>query len=111
VATTNHALRRKLTSDPDGPVGRDLRRRGLRVQNRARVLAPVDLGGLRASIVAEQQARRHPVGLVLAIGSPLKYALAVHEGSGSPYAPPSWKRGKQVPARRYLTNALPAAAG
>lgn len=92
-------------------MGRDLRRRGLKVQNRGRILAPVDLGGLRASIEAEATPRRHPLGLVLAVGSPLKYSLAVHEGSGSPYAPPSWKSGKQVPARRYLTNALPAAVG
>lgn len=115
MAVTNTALRRRLTKSPDGPVGRDLRRRGLRVQNRSRVLCPVKDGLLRDSVEAEESPRPHPLGLVIGIGSNKRYSLPVHEGSGSPYAPPSWKvahaRGHQVPPRRYLTNALPAGAG
>jgi hypothetical protein len=105
----NTALIRQLTRDPQGPIGRDLGRRMLRVQNRARVLCPVDFGRLRDSITTTDP-RPHPLGLVAACGSNLRYSLAVHEGSGSPYAPPSW-RNASVPARRYLTNALPAGVG
>lgn len=105
---------RRLLFDPRGPVGRDLTRRSLRIVNQAKVFAPVRFGRLRASIVATdpfQGAR----GLKTRIGSNVVYARAVHEGSGSPFAPRSWKiahaRGHPVPARRFLTNALPAGRG
>lgn len=108
MARRNRAAVRLLTRDPRGPVGRDLARRALRVQNRARILAPVRHGRLRSSITSTD-VRPAPTGLTVQVGSDLVYALAVHEGSTSPYAPRSWRRGRRVPARRYLTNALPAA--
>ena len=114
MARTNVALRRQLTRDPDGAVGRDLRRRGLRVQNRGRTLAPVKDGHLRNSITTTDP-RPHPLGQVVGIGSNLRYSRAVHNGSGSSDAPRSWRiahsRGHVIPARPYLVNALPAASG
>jgi len=107
----NMAARRQLLRAPTGPVGRDLTRRAERVLNHAKVLCPVDRGRLRAA-----QDRTAPMpaanGLVIEVGSNVRYSLAVHEGSGSVYAPRSWRiahaRGRRIPPRRFLTNALPA---
>jgi hypothetical protein len=126
---------RRILDAPDGPVARDLYHRGVRVQNRARVLAPVDTGRLRNSIVVELRSRGGKP--VVAIGSRLPYAIYVHEGtglygSGRPIRPVNarvlrWParrasgarvRGAFVfsrysrgsPARPFLVNALPAAA-
>jgi len=103
-----------LLRSPDGPVGRDLVKRAIRVVNAAKVLCPVDNGRLRAA-----QDRTEPMvvadGLVIEIGSNIEYSLAVHEGSGSIWAPRSWRiahaRGHVIPPRRFLTNALPAGRG
>lgn len=114
MARTNRRLRNHLLRDPRGPVGRDLVKRGVRVTNRAKVLCPVDYGRLRASIHHTDPV---PIaqGLVLQVGTNVVYSLPIHEGSGSPYAPRSWRiahaRGRVVPARRFLTNALPAGRG
>jgi len=70
---------RKLT-DPSGPIGSDLRRRGQRVLNAARRNCPVDEGRLRASLTMVIE--RVPGGLVARIGSNLKYARYVHDGTG-----------------------------
>lgn len=116
MAVTNRRLRQRMLRSPSGTVGVDLTRRAIRVTNRAKQILTatraVDFGRLRASIVwtdPEPTAR----GLKVAVGSNLAYSLPIHEGSGSPYAPPSWRighaRGRIVPARRYLTRALPAA--
>lgn len=114
MATRNLALQRYLTRDPRGPVGRDITRRAERVLNVAKAGCPVRYGRLRAA-----QTRTDPMpiaeGLAVQVGSNVKYSLAVHEGSGSPYAPPSWRvaqsNGRPVPARRFLVNALPAGRG
>lgn len=104
----------KLVYDPRGPVGRDLSRRGLRVGNQARVYAPVLYGRLRSSIKVSDPYRGW-LGLSVNIGSNVEYARAIHDGSNSSYAPPSWRvaqaRGHSVPARRFLSNALPAMRG
>lgn len=110
----NSRARQQLLRSPDGPVGRDLTRRLIRVENRSKILCPVHLGRLRAA-----QTHTAPVpianGLVGQVGSNIKYSLPVHEGSGSIYAPKSWRiahaRGHRIPARRFLTNALPAGRG
>jgi len=110
----NQAAVNRLLHSPGGAVGRDLVRRGERVLGRAKALCPVYFGYLRS-----QQVRTEPQpiaeGLLLQVGSNVPYSLAVHEGSGSPYAPRSWRiahaRGHAVRPRRYLTNALPAARG
>jgi hypothetical protein len=107
----NPAAVRRLLYDPSGPVGRDLTRRGIRITNKSRVLCPVDKGRLRASIRATPPFRGL-LGLSLDVGTNVKYARAVHNGSGSPDAPFSWRvaqaRGHPVRARRFLVNALPA---
>jgi bacteriophage HK97-gp10 putative tail-component len=124
-----------LLNAPGGPVARDLYQRGLRVQNRARTLAPVDTGRLRNSIIVE--ARTGADGPVVAIGSRLEYAIFVHEGTGlfgsgrlikprnarvlrwparsgtgarvrGAFVFAKYSRGS--PGRPFLTNALPAAA-
>lgn len=114
MARRNRAAQEFLLRDPRGPVGRDLTRRAVRVTNLAKTLCPVDKGRLRA---AQTYTDPIPVaqGLVVQVGSNVVYSLAVHEGSGSIYAPRSWRvahsRGRAVPARRFLTNALPAGLG
>lgn len=110
----NMAARRALLRDPNGPVGIDLKLRALRVVNAAKVLCPVDRGRLRASID-----RTDPMptanGLRIEVGTNVVYSMAVHEGSGSIWAPRSWRvahaRGQVIPPRRFLTNALPAGRG
>jgi hypothetical protein len=114
VARRNVALERFILHDPRGPTGQDLTRRAIRVTNAARLGAPVRNGPLRASVVWTDPIRSSD-GLVVQVGSNLKYSLAVHEGSGSPYAPYSWRvahaRGHVIPPRRFLVNALPAGRG
>lgn len=105
--TLNRAAFEAALLSPGGAGGRDLRRRQVRVQNRARVLAPVRHGGLRASITVGPP-RREGRSLVGSVGSNLDYAAPVHEGRGSRFAPRSW-RTRGPGARRFLTNALPAA--
>jgi len=114
MATINRAARDFLLRDPRGPVGLDLTRRAIRVENMSKVLCPVDKDRLRAA-----QTHTDPIpvaeGLMIQVGSNIVYSLPVHEGSGSIWAPRSWRvahsRGHTVPARRFLTNALPAGRG
>lgn len=123
---------------PSGPVARDLVKRGLRVRTRARRnlggstgSGPkrVDTGVLRSTIYAELVTERGD--LRVRVGSRVRYAYWVHEGTGI-YGPRKariypkraaylrWKNkatGKYVYARstkgmkpnRFLVNALPAA--
>lgn len=72
-------IRRQLTG-PNGMVARDLLRRGQRVQNEARRLAPVDKGQLRASITTE--VRGAGDRLEVRVGTNVRYAVWVHEGTG-----------------------------
>lgn len=64
---------------PNGPVARDIYRRGKRVEGRAKRLAPVDTGRLRASISTEMLRRDTPTARV---GTNVKYATFVHFGTG-----------------------------
>lgn len=110
----NTALQQYLLRDPGGPSGVHLRRALLRVENVAKLGCPVDNGRLRSS-VTHTDPRPVAEGLAGQVGTNVEYSLAVHEGSGSEYAPPSWRaahaRGHVIPPRRFLTNALPAARG
>jgi phage gpG-like protein len=114
MARRNRAAVDHLLRSPIGPVGQDLTRRAIRVENMAKTLCPVDRGRLRSSI---DHTDPQPIGrgLVVQIGTNVEYALAVHEGSGSDAAPRSWQiahaRGHTIPPRRFLTNALPAGRG
>lgn len=114
MARRNEALANYLVRDPRGPTGRDLVRRAIRITNRARIGCPVDYGRLRASITHTDPIRVAE-GLMLQVGTNVVYSLPVHEGSGSRFAPYSWRvahaRGRVIPPRRFLTNALPAGRG
>lgn len=114
---------------PGGPIERDMRRRGLKVQAVARTLVKKDTGRLAQSIDVKI-VHRHGVPVAL-IGSDLRYAMWVHRGTGiygpagtpivpvrSPYLRFYWKkRGRWVTARSvrgqpgafYLSRALGAA--
>lgn len=71
---------RDLLSSPQGPVWADIQMRGNRVLRQARRLAPVDQGTLKQSLTMEMRTVK---GLPVAVvGSSLKYALYVHEGTG-----------------------------
>jgi hypothetical protein len=120
--------RRELIA-PSGPVERDLHRRVQNVVNEAKRLAPVYKGVLRSSITGVVE--RDGDGLVGRVGSNLRYAIFVHEGTGvygprrRPIRPRQARRlvfqnragrtvfARQVsgvPARPFLRDALPAAA-
>lgn len=73
-AALNDALR-----GPNGVVWRATVNACQQVKNAARAFAPVNQGGLRASIDYEIRQENGPAGYV---GSGLKYAVYVHEGTG-----------------------------
>lgn len=64
----------------NGPVWRDVQRRGNRVLNEARRLCPVDEGRLRSSLTLEMQTVQNLPAAV--VGTNLEYGLYVHEGTG-----------------------------
>lgn len=74
----------KLLNSPTGGTMRDLIRRGLRVQATAKRLCHGDTGRLRGSIdwVATFRVRLIRRTPVVEIGTNVKYALWVHEGTG-----------------------------
>jgi hypothetical protein len=129
-----------ILHSPAGPAARDLIKRGIRVQNRARRnlggttgSGPrrIDTGLLRASIHTNLLSGGQ--WLTMRVGSGQYYALWVHDGTGiyGPRARPikpktakylrfRWKKMgnkvfyfksvKGMPANPYLKNALPAAS-
>lgn len=62
-----------LFKSTDGPVAKDLARRAINVDRRAKQLAPVDTGRLHASI--DWGLRRDDTGLFAVIGSDVEYAI------------------------------------
>jgi hypothetical protein len=108
----------QMMKGPGGAVMIDLEHRAQRVLNMARTLCPVDQGTLRGSL------HKEPVTVggdpAYRIGSPLEYAIYVHEGtgiygSGSPIRPTSgqflrWPAKNQSGAgnRRYKAGATAA---
>lgn len=121
------ALNRLLRS-PDGPVARDLLRRGHAVENRAKGLCPVKTGRLRASITTQLVSTT--VGPAVIVGTNVEYGRYVHDGTGL-YGPnharivrpgggvmrwvsggkPVFARSTQgMPGRPFLKDALVAAA-
>lgn len=68
-----------VLQDPMGDVGRHLFRRGLLVQQAARVRVGHRTGALAASIGISQKPTR--TGQDMTIGSPLRTAYMVHEGT------------------------------
>lgn len=120
----NHVALQNMLRNPKGQVARGILKIGKKVERKAKRLVPVDQGVLRNSINTELIIRKGPVAR---IGSNVKYALYVHEGTGI-YGPRghkiypkrskvlvfTTKQGKQVFARSikgmkgtpYLRNAL-----
>lgn len=79
VILNQQELKALLTS-PGGGVAQDILRRSRRVENRAKQLCPVNTGRLRASVTHELRTDAGvPVGR---IGTNVKYAMYVHEGTG-----------------------------
>lgn len=68
-----------LLKQPQGEVGRWLRKRGTMIQSAAKAQAGIKTGALKASIKLIHE--RTVFGQMLTIGSPLSYALVHHEGS------------------------------
>lgn len=78
--TVDPSAIRRIFADQSGPVGREMTRVALRVQNRAKQLAPVDTGRLRASITHELRVVNDVV--IAVVGTNVEYARIVHEGRG-----------------------------
>lgn len=118
-----------MLEGPNGAVAAEMLRRGRRVQNRAKQLAPVDHGRLRADIQLELL--NAPQGPFARVGNSVNYAIFVHEGTGiygrrrRPIVPRRAKvlrftaggkvlfrpRVRGVRGRPYLRKALAAARG
>lgn len=75
----NDAVIQKMLRSPKGQVARGIYKIGKKVERKAKRLVPVDHGILRNSINTELIIRRGPVAR---IGTKVKYALYVHEGTG-----------------------------
>lgn len=75
----NQATVQKMLRNPKGQVARGILKLGKKVERKAKRLVPVDHGILRNSINTELIIRRGPVAR---IGTNVKYALYVHEGTG-----------------------------
>jgi len=75
----------------DGPIGKNVRKTGVAVSNQAKRLCPVDTGRLRSSIQCSRATARGDA-IVVRIGSRVKYARYVHDGTknrdGSQRTPP-----------------------
>jgi hypothetical protein len=71
---------RRLLSSPSGPVIRDMLRRGVRVQAKARRFVGVDTGRLRSSITVSLVAAGTKIAV--RVGTNVQYALWHHEGTG-----------------------------
>ena len=68
-----------MLKQPQGEVGRWLRKRGTMIQSAAMAQVGVKTGALKASIKLIHE--RTVFGQMLKIGSPLSFALVHHEGS------------------------------
>jgi len=69
-----------LLTGPNGPVVKDLTRRGRRVENQAKINCPVDSGRLRASIHLRHVLIHGEPGVEIVAAT--NYARWVHDGTG-----------------------------
>lgn len=75
----NEVALQKMLRNPKGQIARGILKIGKKVERKAKRLVPVDHGVLRNSINTELIIRKGPVAR---IGTKVKYALYVHEGTG-----------------------------
>lgn len=94
VVLDQAALARLLESE-QGPVGKDLARRSIQVDRRAKQLCPVDLGRLKSSIT--WRLGRDSRGLLGIVGTNVEYAPYQELGT------------RYMPAQPFLRPALDAA--
>jgi hypothetical protein len=80
VVSFNGSEIQTLLRSPSGGVMLDLQRRANNILNAARIACPVDQGALRGSLHSEPVTIDGNPGY--RIGSPLEYAIYVHEGTG-----------------------------
>jgi hypothetical protein len=102
----NQAALQHMLRNPKGQVARGILKIGKKVERKAKRLTPVDHGVLRNSITTELIIRKGPVAR---IGTKVKYALYVHEGTGiyGPKAKPiTPKHGKVLVFTSRKTNKL-----
>lgn len=76
----------QLFESEEGPVGKELARRAIKVENSAKRLCPVDTGRLRSSIT--HSIERDSEGLVAFVGTDVNYALYVELGTRHTRAQP-----------------------
>ncbi len=86
----NRAGMEYLLRSQNGPVGKDLRRRGLRVMAGARAQVGVRTGALRASIHMRHMADTR--GQYVRVGSNLNYARLHHDGTSPHIIKPDRKQ-------------------
>ncbi len=86
----NRAGMEYLLRSQNGPVGKDLRRRGLRVMAGARAQVGVRTGALRASIHMRHMADTR--GQYVRVGSNLNYARLHHDGTSPHIIKPNRKQ-------------------
>lgn len=91
----DEAALRRLFESPEGDIGKELVKRALRVQRRAKQIAPVDTGRLRSSV--EYEVGRDSRGLVARIGTDVTYAVYLEFGT------------RRMAPRPFLRPALQAA--
>lgn len=72
---------KKMLTDPDGPVGRRLLLTGVRINNRAKRLCPVDTGRLRSSIYTTEPVRQSTHELEVQVRTNVNYARFVELGT------------------------------
>lgn len=77
---------RELFESKDGPIGKELVRRTVRIERAAKHLAPVDTGRLRASV--GRALDRDAQGLVGVVGTDVDYAPFVELGTSRAHAQP-----------------------
>jgi HK97 gp10 family phage protein len=87
----DQAALRQLFQSADGPVGKDLARRAIRVEARAKQLCPVDTGRLRSSITHELATQGGQ--LSARIGTDVDYGKHVELGTARAAAQPFLRPG------------------
>lgn len=100
VQLSEQALRSALTG-PTGMVTQYVVRTTRQITNQAKLYAPVDTGNLRASITSAVEVQG--LRVVGRVGTPVEYALAVHEGQDA--------RAVVVKAHQVRAHAVRGSAG